>query len=102
MAVVLLVGVVQQSEFVYWQGFSLWALLLGTAVVTALWLEGRPSEQLFNWDMLRLGFFGLLLLLAGPTGFALAAGLVYAAANLIFLTFLRHHQPAAGNAAAAL
>ena len=101
LAVVLLVGVVQQSEFAYWQGFSLWALLLGTAVVTALWLEGRSPEQLFNWDMLRLGLFGLLLLLTGPTGFALAAALFYAVANLLFLAFLRH-QPAAGNAAAVL
>ena len=77
------------------------ALLLGTAVVTALWLEGGSSEQLFNWDMLRLGLFGLLLLLTGPTGFALAAALFYAVANLLFLAFLRH-QPAAGNAAAVL
>ena len=101
LAVVLLVGVVQQSEFAYWQGFSLWALLLVTAVVTALWLEGGSPEQLFNWDMLRLGLFGLLLLLTGPTGFALAAALFYATANLLFLAFLRH-QPVAGNTTTAL
>ena len=38
----------QASELLYWAGFGLWAMLLATTVLTALWLEGREPPGLLR------------------------------------------------------
>jgi alkylglycerol monooxygenase len=76
---------------------SLWALILGTTVTTALWLEGRSAKSLAGWELLRLGCLGLLLLLAwqsGSSGLSLTFGAVYGGLNLLFLRWLSRMPPA--------
>jgi len=87
---VLLLNYMQSTALAYWSGVALWAMLLGTMVITAWWLEGRPSRRLIRWELLRLAALGLLLA-AGAAGFAggaLAAAWAYAALNLAFLPLL--------------
>ena len=87
-AVVLLLNFMESNALQYWSGVALWAVLLGTTVLTALWLEGRPPAGLLKWELLRLAALSLLLLGAEPMGFgsgSLAAASVYGAINLLFL-----------------
>ena len=76
----------------YWAGVSLWAMLLGTTVITALWLEGRDAAGLLKWEVLRLACFAVLLGLAWQgdlgTGSLVAASL-YTLLNLFFLSLLK-------------
>jgi sterol desaturase/sphingolipid hydroxylase (fatty acid hydroxylase superfamily) len=96
-AVVLLLNVMQSSVSDYWAGVSLWAMLLGTTVITAMWLEGRDTARLLKWESLRLACCGLLLAWAWQSQVdetnLLAAGL-YLVANLAFLPGLRAVQAA--------
>lgn len=89
-SVVLLLNFMQGAELSYWQGFSGWAILLVTTVVTALWLEGRPAADLFKWEVLRLGAIALLLLLsvAALSGGVLFWATFYGALNALFLSRL--------------
>jgi alkylglycerol monooxygenase len=86
-AVLVLLDFMESAQLAYGAGFALWALLLGTTVTTALWLEGRPATSLFKWELLRLGGVGLLVFYAVQGGFSgnLAAALVYLGLNLLFL-----------------
>jgi sterol desaturase/sphingolipid hydroxylase (fatty acid hydroxylase superfamily) len=91
-AVVLLLNFMQLTTLAYWPGASLWALLLATTVITALWLEGRDAAHLMKWEVLRLACLAVLLVLAWQGGLGavnLAAAAVYLAANLGFLPLLR-------------
>ena len=97
-AVVLLLNFMQSASLGYWSGFALWALLLGTTIITALWLEGRGAARLLPWEGLRLAGLGLLLVLAwsgaansdniSGAGELLAAAL-YVGLNVLFLAQLR-------------
>jgi sterol desaturase/sphingolipid hydroxylase (fatty acid hydroxylase superfamily) len=91
-AVVLLLNFMQGTELSYWGGFAMWAMMLGTTVTTALWLEGRAASGLIKWELLRLGAFGLLLATAwlGGSGnsASLAAAAIYSLLNLSFLPLL--------------
>jgi sterol desaturase/sphingolipid hydroxylase (fatty acid hydroxylase superfamily) len=89
-SVVLLLNYMEGAELTYWQGFTGWAILLVTALVTAFWLEGRPAELLLKWEMLRLGAIGLLLLssIADLSEGVLRWATVYGVLNALFLTFL--------------
>ncbi len=89
LAVVLLLNYLQGAALSYWQGFSGWAILLATTVNTALWLEGRPSDRLPKWDLLRLAGIGLLVALSpGEGGVHLLWAAVYGALNLLFLPLI--------------
>ncbi len=88
LAVVLLLNFMESNTLLYWSGVALWAVLLGTTVLTALWLEGCPAAVLLKWECLRLAALSLLLLAAGPMGLgsgSLAAAAVYGVINLLFL-----------------
>ena len=90
-AAVLLLNEMQGASVGYWVGFTCWALLLGTTVLTALWLEGWPAGRLLGWELLRLGLLALFLLAVPGVAFAGAAltvALAYAALNLVFLPLL--------------
>jgi sterol desaturase/sphingolipid hydroxylase (fatty acid hydroxylase superfamily) len=91
-AVVLLLNFMEVSVLTYWSGVALWAMLLATTVITALWLEGRDARELLKWDALRLACFGLILVAAwqGNVGTAsLVTATLYGAVNLLFLSLLR-------------
>jgi len=78
----------QLSGADYGSGVAMWAMLLGTAVCTALWLEGRGVLALLRWEALRLGCWLLFLVLvweAGPAPGLLLAGLAYSVGNALFL-----------------
>jgi sterol desaturase/sphingolipid hydroxylase (fatty acid hydroxylase superfamily) len=88
---VVLVFYMQWSEPGYWSGVGMWAMLLGTTVCAALWLEGRFTTTVLLCDLLRLGFWLMLLLGAWQSGHALApllVGLFYGALNLWLLLWL--------------
>jgi alkylglycerol monooxygenase len=88
LAVVLLLNFMESNTLSYWSGVALWAALLGTTVLTALWLEGRPAATLLKWEYLRLAALSLLLLGAGPMDLGsgiVAAAAVYGVINLLFL-----------------
>jgi sterol desaturase/sphingolipid hydroxylase (fatty acid hydroxylase superfamily) len=97
-AVILLLNFMQGAELSYWGGFAMWAMMLGTTVTTALWLEGRAASGLIKWELLRLGAFGLLLATAwlGGSGnsASLAAAAIYSILNLLFLPMLLRNSPA--------
>ncbi len=99
-ALVLLLSYMQATEITYWTGFALWSFLLVTAVLTALWLEGRNAAALLRWEVLRLVSFGVLV--ATASGGALAAIAVscwiYIALNGIGLVLLRKSDSAMGAA----
>ena len=100
-AVVLLLNFMESNALQYWSGVALWAVLLGTTVLTALWLEGRPPAALLKWELLRLAALSLLLLGAEPMGFgsgSLAAASVYGAMNLLFLLQLWRGSQSTGAA----
>tara|TARA_R110002124_G_scaffold14338_4_gene64036 strand:+ start:5244 stop:6479 length:1236 start_codon:yes stop_codon:yes gene_type:complete len=102
-AVVLLLNFMESTTLSYWQGFSGWAILLATTVVTAMWMEGRPAASVLKWDVLRLGAIGLLLVASNP---GLGTGLlfwafVYGLLNALFLSQLVR-TPQSGSAAPAL
>ena len=91
-AVVLLLNFMEVSVLTYWSGVALWAMLLATTVITALWLEGRDARELLKWDALRLACFGVILVAAwqGGVGTAsLVTATLYGAVNLLFLSLLR-------------
>ena len=91
-AVVLLLIFMQSSELTYWPGASLWALLLGTTVITALWLEGRDATNLLKWELLRLVCLALLLAFAwrgGAGTSSLVTATLYLVVNAGFLAYLR-------------
>lgn len=95
-SVALLLDAMQGAEFAYWHGVAGWATLLATAVTTALWLEDRSANTLQQWERLRLGAVGLLLLYFwsnGVGGIALAPAFIYAALNVVFLMILLRPQP---------
>jgi hypothetical protein len=75
----------------------MWAMMLGTTVTTALWLEGRAASGLIKWELLRLGAFGLLLATAwlGGSGnsASLASAAIYSVLNLLFLPLLLRDSP---------
>jgi alkylglycerol monooxygenase len=91
------------AQLSYWHGFGGWVILLATTVTTALWLEGRPATRLLQWEWLRLGAIGLLLVLSSQSGLSVGSlvwGLAYGALNLLFLSLLSR-TPQASDAAAA-
>jgi sterol desaturase/sphingolipid hydroxylase (fatty acid hydroxylase superfamily) len=96
-AVILLLNFMQGAELSYWGGFAMWAMMLGTTVTTALWLEGRAASGLIKWELLRLGAFGLLLATAwlGGSGnsASLASAAIYSVLNLLFLPLLLRDSP---------
>lgn len=88
---VVLIFYMQWSEPGYWSGVGMWVMLLGTTVCAALWLEGRFTTMVLLCDLLRLGFWLMLLLGAWQSGHALApllVGLFYSALNLWLLLWL--------------
>ncbi len=90
-AVVVLLNVMESVALSYLGGLSLWALLFGTTVTTALWLDRAPVPGLMRWEWLRLGCVALVLLLALQSGFSgvlLLLGSVYCLANAVALPFL--------------
>ena len=89
-AVVLLLNFLQNTELTYWAGFALCAMLLGTTVITALWLEGRAATVLLKWELLRLGGWGLLLALTWQAQDSLSqtTAVIYGVLNLLFLPLL--------------
>ncbi len=101
-AVVLLLNFMQGNVTGYWSGVSLWALLLGTTVTTALWLEGKRAADLMKWEVLRLSCVCLVLAQAWLSGVGAASvvtACLYTAANLAFLPYLnRAHGSAPGQA----
>ena len=102
-SVVLLLNFMQSAGLSYWQGFAGWAILLGTTVVTALWMEGRPAVRLRKWEVLRLGVI-IVLLWSSHAG--LSEGLllwasVYGVLNAVFLSLLLR-APDTGNTAPAV
>ena len=75
----------------YWQGVAGWAVLLGTTLLTALWLEGRAANRLLGWELLRLGAIdSLLALAAGSTlgDVVVSSGVAYGVVNLVMLVAL--------------
>ena len=92
LAVVALSTVMQVTDLAYWPGVALWALLLATTVLTALWLEGRFGLRLLQWEALRL--LGCLAVLAWlqPGGGGVALVGAYVAGNILFLGFLARRQ----------
>jgi len=50
----------------YWWGVVLWAYILMTTVLAALWLEAKPRSGLLVWEGVRL--VGVLLLAIGAAG----------------------------------
>jgi alkylglycerol monooxygenase len=87
-SVIALLAVVQLGSFSYWPGAAAWALLLGTTVLTALWLEGRDSGLLIRWETLRLISVALCLIVAWQlqsSAVLVALGLCYFLLNLGFL-----------------
>jgi sterol desaturase/sphingolipid hydroxylase (fatty acid hydroxylase superfamily) len=99
-AVVLLLAFMQWTPLAYFPGLALWALMLGTTVTTAFWLQGMPAARAAAWDALRLVLAVPLLLWAGQgTGAGLLpVALAYLAANGAALVLLLR----AGMAAARL
>ncbi|GAB5453646.1 MAG: sterol desaturase family protein [Halioglobus sp.] len=99
-ALVVLLSYMQATELTYWMGFALWAFLLFTAVLTALWLEGRNAAALLRWEVLRLGLFGVMV--ATSSGGVMAAiGVacwIYIALNATGLLLLRKSDSAMGAA----
>ncbi len=97
LAAVLLLNFMEKTELSYWGGFALWALLLATAVTTALRLEGVGAERLLRWDLLRLAGLAVLLLAArSDDAGLLLAGAGYGALNLVYLFFLPGSLKATG------
>ena len=97
---VALLGYMQAATLDYWGGVGLWALLLATTVLTALWLEGRGAGELLRWERLRLACFGVLLGAAWQSGAGvgvLVSAALYGAVNLVFLPMLRD-DPGSGPA----
>ena len=92
-SVVLLLNAMEGAELSYWQGIGGWVILLATTVTTALWLEGRPATRMLQWEWLRLGAIGLLLVLSSQSGLSVSVvswAAVYGALNLLFLSRLLH------------
>jgi sterol desaturase/sphingolipid hydroxylase (fatty acid hydroxylase superfamily) len=90
-AAVVLLDFMQKATLSYWGGVALWAMLVATTMITALWLEGRDANGLVKWDLLRLAGLGLLLLVAWQAGFSpysLAVAAAYGIGNLGFLLLL--------------
>jgi alkylglycerol monooxygenase len=91
-AAVLLLNFMEGATLGYWSGVALWALLLATTVVTALWLEGRDVGYLLKLERLRLACFGVLVGAAWQGGAGagiLVSAALYGALNLLFLPLLR-------------
>ena len=91
-AAVLLLNFMEGATLGYWSGVALWALLLATTVVTALWLEGRDVGHMLQLERLRLACFGVLLGAAWQGGAGagiLVSAALYGALNLLFLPLLR-------------
>ena len=80
----------ESSELSYWQGVSGWAILLGTTLVTAFWLEAKPVANVLKWEVVRLGSIALLLLssYAGLSMSLLFWASVYGAMNLVLLAMI--------------
>ncbi len=95
-SVVVVLNYMEGAQLTYWQGFAGWAILLCTALVTALWLEGRSAERLLKWEASRLGTIALLLLSSLPdlSGSALLWAIVYGVLNAVFLSLLLRRHPA--------
>jgi len=90
-AVVVLLNVMQSVTLSYLAGVALWALLLGTTVTTALWLDRAPVPGVMRWEWLRLAGAGVLLLLGLQSGFngpLLLLGLAYGVVNAVSLPLL--------------
>jgi sterol desaturase/sphingolipid hydroxylase (fatty acid hydroxylase superfamily) len=102
-AVIILLSFMQYSDPGYWAGVALWAMLLGTTVITALWLEGRDAAGLLKWEVVRLACFAGLLVLAWQGGIgtgSLVAASLYTFFNLGFLPLLK--DPSVSDPAPAL
>jgi sterol desaturase/sphingolipid hydroxylase (fatty acid hydroxylase superfamily) len=95
-AVIALLTFMQYSELSYGGGVALWGMLLGTTVMTALWLEGRPAEDLFKWELVRLGVFAVVLAVGWRGDLPCAAAASYVIANLACLPWLRSSARGAG------
>lgn len=104
-AVVQLVVAIALLEFMrntsmsYPQGLALAILMMATAVLTALWLDGRPGRRLIGWEILRLvGLIVTVMIFSFPQVFAVAAT-IYVLCNAFVLMFLRFEGAGAGGAA---
>jgi alkylglycerol monooxygenase len=103
LAIVVLLNFMEGAGLSYWQGAAGWAILLGTAVVTAFWLEGMTPGSLLKWELLRLGAIALLILMdsmSAPSVISLVWATLYAGMNFVFLVFLLR-APQSGGAAPA-
>ncbi|MCB1842238.1 MAG: sterol desaturase family protein, partial [Halioglobus sp.] len=93
LAVVALLVFMQFNELAYWPGVMLWAFILATTVLTALWLEGRAANRLLFWECLRI------IVAAGGALFALAPAALawfYCVLNLFWLVILARRDENAG------
>ena len=96
LAMVVLLLAMQGSELTYAAGVALWAFMLGTMVLSALWLEARPAARVLRWEWLRLAALGGLLAAGWAAGMDsgwLLAGSVYGLANLLALLLLARPVP---------
>jgi sterol desaturase/sphingolipid hydroxylase (fatty acid hydroxylase superfamily) len=99
-ALVGFLSYMQQVEMGYWLGVGYWALLLCTAVITALWLDARSAGELMKWEVLRMIGFGLLLVSLGAltSGAVVAGFVIYLLVNLAFVPFLLRDETTGGGA----
>ena len=91
-ATVILLSVMQASEPGYWEGVALWALLVCTMVLTAIWLERRRLSAMLKLETVRLAAVVVVLwqLFAFYGGGYLALlTLTYIVFNALFLLGLR-------------
>lgn len=65
-AAIAVLGYLQIVEPGYWWGVALWAYILMTTVLAALWLEAKPRSGLLVWEGVRL--VGVLLLAVSAAG----------------------------------
>lgn len=96
LAALALLGFMLFSTLSYAEGLVLWAVLLATLVLAALWLEGRSAGTLVKWEALRLAVMLALLLLDWPsvgTGVH-SAGWFYLTANTALLMLLARPRAA--------
>ena len=85
-AVVLFLIWMQVQTLPYWGGVFCWTALFATTMTTALWLEGRESTWIMQWERLRkAGIAGLVICGLTLGVDVVLIGLMYLLANILFL-----------------
>ncbi len=103
LAAAVLLNVMQVLPLSYVAGVCLWALILATAVTTALWMENVTLGKMLRYESARLVSLAILLPLgvaSGVNSYLVFAGLVYGLANVVGVYFLSRsggprHSPVA-------